>query len=212
MKRCFDLVASLLVGVSVLPLVAVCALLSRISTGKSAFFLQERVGRGGRNFRIIKLRTMTGENDELRVTSIGRILRRCKLDELPQLANVIFGHMSLVGPRPELPTWVSHWTPDQRALLEVRPGLVDPASLAYADEERLLAESRGPRGALSRRHPPEEGKALTGIPRASQLAQRPGPDLSDSFRDSRSPTKRRRLKWTSSIYWAGRRSICFRLA
>ncbi|HEX6721456.1 MAG TPA: sugar transferase, partial [Burkholderiaceae bacterium] len=119
------------------------------------FFRQERVGRHGRLFRIHKLRTMridavqrgpaiTGPDDP-RVTRAGRWLRHYRVDELPQLIDVIAGHMSLVGPRPELPRFVALYPPELRErVLAVRPGITDPASLEFADEANLLAGSADP--------------------------------------------------------------------
>src|SRR5262249_10977299 len=106
-------------------------------------------GKGGREFRIHKLRSMhaaTGAavtaGDDPRITRVGRFLRRTKIDELPQLLNVVKGEMSLVGPRPEDPTYVERYTPEQRRLLSVRPGVTSPASLAYIDEEAQLRGGR----------------------------------------------------------------------
>jgi lipopolysaccharide/colanic/teichoic acid biosynthesis glycosyltransferase len=128
---------------------AVVAALVKATSRGPCFYSQERVGRFGVPFRLYKFRSMrvgsdragalvTGEGDP-RVTPVGRWLRRTKLDELPQLWNVVRGEMSLVGPRPEVPRYVAHYTPDQRRVLEVRPGLTDPATLAFRDEEARLA-------------------------------------------------------------------------
>jgi len=132
-----------------LPLFALLALVSKLTSPGPVFFRQDRVGRAGRRFRIVKFRTMqlgadrhgplvTAKGDP-RVTSLGRILRRSKLDELPQLWNVFTGDMSLVGPRPEVPLYVAAYSEEQRCVLAVRPGLTDPASIAYWDEEQRLA-------------------------------------------------------------------------
>jgi lipopolysaccharide/colanic/teichoic acid biosynthesis glycosyltransferase len=148
MKRAFDLVvAALALAVLALPLLAVAALVRLTSPGP-ALFRQERVGRGGRLFRIWKLRTMvhaasargplvTSAGDA-RVTPLGRLLRRFKVDELPQLVNVLVGDMSFVGPRPEVPRYVARYSPDDRRVLAVRPGITDPASIHLRDEEALL--------------------------------------------------------------------------
>ena len=120
----------------------------KLSSRGPVLFSQERVGRGGRPFRLLKFRSMrpgsesagalvTGKGDP-RVTSVGRWLRRTKLDELPQLWNVVRGDMSLVGPRPEVPRYVAYYTPEQHRVLEVRPGITDPATLAFRHEEELL--------------------------------------------------------------------------
>jgi lipopolysaccharide/colanic/teichoic acid biosynthesis glycosyltransferase len=152
-KRALDMVASA-GGLTVLaPLLLVLALVVR-ADGGPAFFRQKRVGHRGHRFRIWKFRTMVPGADRLgpqltvhgdaRITRIGRWLRRTKLDELPQLLNVLVGEMSLVGPRPEVPRYVVHYTPEQRQVLELVPGITDPASLAYRDEARLLAASSEP--------------------------------------------------------------------
>ncbi len=129
------------------PLFALLALLVKLSSPGPVFHRGERVGKEGRLFRIYKFRTMradaagpriTGAGDA-RITRIGGWLRRTKLDELPQLINVIAGEMLLVGPRPEDPEYVALYTPEQRALLDYPPGITSAASLQYRDEERILA-------------------------------------------------------------------------
>jgi lipopolysaccharide/colanic/teichoic acid biosynthesis glycosyltransferase len=151
-KRAMDFVGSalgLLVLAPVFVLVAACILLD--SPGY-IFFRQNRVGKNGRIFQIVKFRSMMPDSFDLpitisgdhRVTSVGRILRKYKIDELPQLWNVFLGDMSLVGPRPELPLYVNRYTPEQREVLCVRPGITDPASLRYRNEECLLARSSEP--------------------------------------------------------------------
>lgn len=145
LKRAVDLLASSAALLLLAPLLLVLALLVALSSPGGVLFRQERVGLDGRPFRILKFRTMrpgqglpiTGAGDR-RITPVGRFLRRAKLDELPQLVNVWRGEMSIVGPRPEVPVYVAGYGPEQRRVLEVRPGLTDPASLAYRDEERLL--------------------------------------------------------------------------
>ena len=155
LKRGLDLfvaAAALMLSAPLFVLVALCIRLD--STGP-VFFRQERVGRGGRVFRIRKFRTMVVDapahglgitvGADPRVTRVGRVLRRSKLDELPQLLDVLAGHMSLVGPRPELPRYVALYPPELRAqVLGVRPGITDPASLKYADEATLLAAAADP--------------------------------------------------------------------
>jgi lipopolysaccharide/colanic/teichoic acid biosynthesis glycosyltransferase len=120
--------------------------------GAPVFFGQTRIGRKGRPFRIWKFRTMragsrgrpiTAAGDH-RITRVGSVLRRCKLDELPQLFNVLRGDMSLVGPRPEVPEYVQIEEPVWQAVLQVRPGVTDVASLVYRDEEKLLGTSADP--------------------------------------------------------------------
>ena len=130
-----------------LPVVAVAAVLVRATSRGPALFRQERVGLGGKSFTLFKLRTMrlsesgpqvTARGDD-RITPIGRVLRQSKLDELPQLWNVVKGDMSLVGPRPEVPRYVDPRDPSWREVLGVRPGITDPVTLRLRDEETLLA-------------------------------------------------------------------------
>ena len=153
-RRAFDTVAAA-IGLAVLsPLFfAIAAAVAMTSPGP-VFFRQERVGRGGCTFRIHKFRTMRVDAERVggqltvgadpRVTAVGRVLRATKLDELPQLIDVLAGDMALVGPRPEVPRYVAHYTPAQRRVLEVRPGITDPASIAYRDEGKVLARAADP--------------------------------------------------------------------
>jgi lipopolysaccharide/colanic/teichoic acid biosynthesis glycosyltransferase len=134
------------------PLIGLAALAVLLTSPGGAFFRQERVGRKGRVFTLHKLRTMcaaqatgpqvTAGNDR-RVTCVGRLLRAAKLDELPQLWNVLKGEMSLVGPRPEVARYVDLQDPRWQVILQARPGLTDPVTLALRNEERLLAEVEG---------------------------------------------------------------------
>jgi lipopolysaccharide/colanic/teichoic acid biosynthesis glycosyltransferase len=154
-KRLFDLVLS---GAGLLllwPLLLGIALWIRLDSPGPVFFRQERVGRLGRPFRIHKFRTMahgqagTGPlitvGADARITSAGAVLRRCKLDELPQLIDVLRGRMSLVGPRPEVPRYVALYPPALREkVLSVRPGITDFASIEYRDENALLARAADP--------------------------------------------------------------------
>lgn len=153
-KRLVDVGVSLIALVIVSPLLFLCAVLIKRSSPGPAFYRQERVGRGGRVFQILKLRTMFVDEDGRgarlasyetgRITPLGAWLRRLKIDELPQMWNVLRGEMSLVGPRPELAAYVASYTPEQRRVLTVRPGLTDPASLSYRNEEDLLRASADP--------------------------------------------------------------------
>ncbi len=153
-KRVFDLVIALLGLIVLLPVLAIVAVLVRLSSPGPAQFRQIRVGRGGRNFVLLKFRTMTVQSgsetgafdagDGTRVTKIGRFLRASKLDELPQLWNVIRGDMALVGPRPEVRKWVE-MNPERWAIVHaVRPGITDPAAILYRDEEKILANVPDP--------------------------------------------------------------------
>ena len=156
LKRTIDIAASAL-GLAVLaPAFAVMALLIKLDSPGPVFFRQVRVGRFGRPFRIFKFRTMTvapqsGAGPELtvagdaRITRVGEVLRKYKLDELPQLIDVLRGTMSLVGPRPEVPRYVEHYPDASRErVLSVRPGITDAASLHYRDENDLLAKAADP--------------------------------------------------------------------
>lgn len=148
-KRLFDVAVALLAIALLWPLVATLALAIWARDGRSPFYLSPRVGRGNRDFAMIKLRTMVVGADALgassaarsdaRITGFGRFLRRWKLDELPQFANVLLGHMSVVGPRPNVRAGgVDRYTPEEMGLLAVRPGLTDLASIVFADEAEIL--------------------------------------------------------------------------
>jgi lipopolysaccharide/colanic/teichoic acid biosynthesis glycosyltransferase len=148
-KRALDLTASYLGLLLVSPVLLVVAVVIKCSSRGPAFYRQQRVGLHGRMFSIVKFRTMRVDAEQLgpsltaahdpRVTAIGHWLRRLKLDELPQLWNVLIGEMSLVGPRPEVPRYVASYSSLQRQVLTVRPGMTDLASIAYRHEEELLA-------------------------------------------------------------------------
>lgn len=137
-----------------LPVLLVAALAIVIESPGPPWFVQPRVGRGGRPFGILKLRTMRRDAPERggpltvagdpRVTRVGAVLRASKVDELPQLINVVRGEMALVGPRPEVARYVAGYDARQRRVLRVRPGITDPASLHYRDESALLAASDDP--------------------------------------------------------------------
>jgi lipopolysaccharide/colanic/teichoic acid biosynthesis glycosyltransferase len=154
MKRTFDLVGAL-VGLIVLsPLLVLIALLIKLTSPGPVLYRQERVGRGFRRFKICKFRTMVPHADRIggpltvgqdrRITPIGWWLRRTKLDELPQLLNVLIGDMSFVGPRPEVPKYVDMFREDYRELLTLRPGITDLASLKYRHESELLQQAADP--------------------------------------------------------------------
>ena len=153
LKRCIDLVVAIALLVFLSPVFAVAAMAVKCSGSGPIFFRQVRVGRGGKPFEILKFRTMrttrspgpliTGAGDP-RVTRVGRVLRRWKVDELPQLVNVLRGEMSVVGPRPEVPRYVDMFAEQYRELLAVRPGITDIASMAFRDEEILLGRSPNP--------------------------------------------------------------------
>jgi lipopolysaccharide/colanic/teichoic acid biosynthesis glycosyltransferase len=146
-KRLIDIVMASLALVVLAPALAVIACLVRLSGPGPIIYRGWRVGRDDRPFRILKFRTMVSNADEgsqitvnrdPRVTAIGRLLRASKLDELPQVINVLRGEMSLVGPRPEAPHYVAHYTPQQRAVLSVRPGITGPSQVLFRHEEQIL--------------------------------------------------------------------------
>jgi lipopolysaccharide/colanic/teichoic acid biosynthesis glycosyltransferase len=153
-KRVFDIVVALVALILLLPVLAVIALIIRLDSPGPAFYAQERVSLYGRRFRLLKFRTMVVDAERLapnvsaagdpRVTRVGRVLRRWYLDEFPQLLNVIRGDMSLVGPRPETPEFVAYYSPAERRVLTVRPGLAGPSTLAFMDEAEQLAATPDP--------------------------------------------------------------------
>ena len=153
-KRAVDIVFAGLGLVLTAPLLAVCAIAIKVDSDGPVLFRQTRVGRYGRHFRILKLRSMahTAGNQvakltvagDSRITRVGRWLRAGKLDELPQLYNVLRGDMSLVGPRPEVPEYVANYTPKQKEIFRFRPGLTSPASVSYIQEEALLLDQANP--------------------------------------------------------------------
>ncbi len=152
-KRLFDLFAAAAALLFLSPLFLLIALAVGLSSKGGVFYRQRRIGLQGRPFRLIKFRSMYADadrrglltiGDDRRITPVGRFLRRYKLDELPQLWNVLKGDMSLVGPRPEVPRYVEHYDERQRKVLDVRPGLTDYASLYYIDEAKVLARSEDP--------------------------------------------------------------------
>jgi lipopolysaccharide/colanic/teichoic acid biosynthesis glycosyltransferase len=154
LKRLFDIVFSLLGLVLLSPLLLLIAIGVALSPGGGVFYTQERVGRGNKNFRLFKFRTMRAGSDKKglltvggrdpRITSLGYYLRKYKLDELPQLINVLAGSMSFVGPRPEVRRYVDLYTPEQMKVLQVKPGITDYASLEYFSENELLARAADP--------------------------------------------------------------------
>jgi lipopolysaccharide/colanic/teichoic acid biosynthesis glycosyltransferase len=154
-KRISDCLIAATGLILLLPLMAVIALLIKLDSPGSVFFAHERVGRNGRKFKVLKFRTMVQDAPKLggaitarhdpRITRIGRLLRTTKLDELPQLWNVLKGEMSLVGPRPEVERYVQLWEPALREqVLSVRPGITGLTQIRYRHEERLLAQQPDP--------------------------------------------------------------------
>jgi lipopolysaccharide/colanic/teichoic acid biosynthesis glycosyltransferase len=154
-KRAFDLILAVIGLLATGWIIVIAWLLATIDTGANGFFKQQRVGYRGRLFTAVKIRTMrkTGGNDttvttsrDSRITVLGRFWRRTKIDELPQLFNVLMGHMSFVGPRPDVPGFADRLHGDDRIVLSVRPGITGPATIKYRDEEELLASKADPEG------------------------------------------------------------------
>lgn len=154
MIRFFDIIFSIIGLVILSPLFIVLYLLIRIESKGGGFYSQERIGKNGKSFKLFKFRSMRigsdkkglitiGEKDN-RITKTGFILRKYKLDELPQLWNVFIGDMSLVGPRPEVKKYTDLYTEEQKQVLQVRPGITDWASIKYVDENKILGESKDP--------------------------------------------------------------------
>ncbi len=150
-KRILDVCVSASALIVLSPVLLLAAAAVWIESGRPVLFAQERVGRGARRFTLWKFRSMrSGEGPlvttaaDMRITRVGKVLRKTKLDELPQFWNVLLGDMSLVGPRPEVPAYVDRYRPQFERILRVRPGITDPASIAFRDEETLLAASEDP--------------------------------------------------------------------
>jgi lipopolysaccharide/colanic/teichoic acid biosynthesis glycosyltransferase len=148
LKRLFDVVVALVGLLLTWWVILLAALVARLDTGESGIFVQSRVGRHGKPFSLYKIRTMsscTGNQstvttiNDRRIKKFGKIFRRTKIDELPQLYNVLVGQMSLVGPRPDVAGLADMLTGEDRAILSLRPGITGPATLIYRDEESLLA-------------------------------------------------------------------------
>jgi lipopolysaccharide/colanic/teichoic acid biosynthesis glycosyltransferase len=155
LKRALDILGSALGLIILLPVLIIVGIIIKLDSPGPVFFRQERLGQGGRRFRILKFRSMVvGAAHagtaltvcaDRRITRAGMFLRRTKLDELPQLINVLAGDMSIVGPRPEVAEFVKFYTPNQRAIiLSMRPGMTDYAAILFRDESSLLGQGRDP--------------------------------------------------------------------
>ena len=152
MKRLFDIFFSSIGLLILSPLFVIVALLIKSDSEGPIFFRQERIGKNYKPFRIYKFRTMTVDAEKKgslitactdnRITKIGKFLRKYKIDELPQLINVLKGEMSFVGPRPEVKEYVQLFNSDYKRLLKIRPGIIDPASIKYSNEEDILSLSK----------------------------------------------------------------------
>ena len=154
MKRAFDIIASGLGLIVLSPLFLVLAIWIKLDSKGPVFYRQVRVGYKNKDFRIFKFRSMRVGSDkgslvtigghDPRVTRSGYFIRKFKFDELPQLINVFLGDMSLVGPRPEVRHYVDYWTPEQMHVLDVRPGITDPASIKFRNENELMEQAEDP--------------------------------------------------------------------
>ena len=154
MKRLFDIVASGIGLVLLGPLFLVLAIWIKMDSKGPVFYRQVRVGKNNKNFRILKFRSMHVGADkgslvtiggrDSRITRSGYYIRKYKFDEIPQLINVLIGDMSLVGPRPEVRYYVNYWTPKQMHVLDVRPGITDPASIKFRNENELMEKAEAP--------------------------------------------------------------------
>jgi lipopolysaccharide/colanic/teichoic acid biosynthesis glycosyltransferase len=153
-KRIFDIFISLFALIILFPIFILLSVAIVIESKGGVFYRQIRIGKNGREFQLIKFRSMFIDADKKglltvggrdnRITKVGYFIRKYKLDELPQLLNVLRGDMSLVGPRPEVKKYVDLYTPSQRKVLSVRPGITDPASLKFRNENDLLAKADNP--------------------------------------------------------------------
>ena len=153
-KRLFDMVASFLGVVILSPIFIIVSICIKIDSKGPVFFKQKRVGKDGQPFMIYKFRTMVTDAEKLgkqitvgddnRITKVGKFIRKCKLDEIPQLINVLKGEMSLVGPRPEVPRYAELYDDYQAQVLLVRPGITDYASIEYRNENEILGKSANP--------------------------------------------------------------------
>ncbi len=155
LKRCLDVIGSIAGLILLSPVFLVVAIAIKLDSAGPVFFRQQRVGKHNRLFPIIKFRSMTADaprrgsaltvRADRRITPVGRLLRKSKLDELPQLANVLVGDMSLVGPRPEVPEFMAFYTPEQRdTIVSMRPGMTDYAAILFRDESALLDQAGDP--------------------------------------------------------------------
>ena len=153
MKRIFDLFFSSLFLIILFPIILLISLLVKLSSKGPVFFIQKRIGRYGQHFNMIKFRSMLDKLEDknsvtcigdYRITKFGKFLRKYKLDELPELVNVIIGDMSLVGPRPDVPGYADRLNNEDRLILNLRPGITGPATLKYSNEEKILSLQKNP--------------------------------------------------------------------
>jgi len=148
LKRIIDVTFSLAALIVLMPVIVIISIAILFQDGQPIFFYQERVGKDWKKFKIIKFRTMIKDahnsgpnistNNDKRITRVGRFLRKYKLDEIPQLINILFGDMSIVGPRPEIPKYVNDFSEEYTEILKIKPGLSDYAALEYSNEAALI--------------------------------------------------------------------------
>lgn len=152
-KRLFDIIVALFVLLMAWWLILLAWLAASLDTRGNGFFTQQRVGKDGRNFTVVKIKTMrplkhvdttVTRSGDPRITPLGRFFRRTKIDELPQLWNVLMGDMSFVGPRPDVPGFADRLEGEEQMMLSIRPGITGPATLKYRNEEKLLADQEDP--------------------------------------------------------------------
>jgi lipopolysaccharide/colanic/teichoic acid biosynthesis glycosyltransferase len=165
LKRIFDIVASLIVLSVLFPFLLIVGLVIVIDSPGGPFYIQTRVGKNAKEFGLIKFRSMRPNADksgqltvgnDARVTKVGKFIRRFKIDEFPQLLNIIIGDMSIVGPRPEVPKYVALYSEEQRTVLTVLPGLTDFATIEYIDEQEILGKAEDPEKAYIEKVMPDK--------------------------------------------------------
>ena len=153
-KRIFDIIISVFAIIILSPLFLLISIVIKLTSKGPIFFIQDRIGLKGSIFKIIKFRTMINDHNSLnvvsikndsRITVVGKILRKYKLDEIPELINVLVGSMSLVGPRPDVPGYVDLLKGENRKILTLKPGITGPASLKYFNEEEILSSKKNPK-------------------------------------------------------------------
>ena len=142
LKRIFDFIASLVSIFLFFWIILICIIIASIDTKSFGLFLQNRIGQHGKKFKIFKIKSMNDTTKE--VSAFGNFLRRSKLDELPQLLNILLGQMSFVGPRPDVPGYYDKLKGEERKILELKPGLTSEASIKYAHEEEVLNQKENP--------------------------------------------------------------------
>ena len=149
-KRSFDIFFSLFLAILLFPIICLAWLIASIETNSNGIFIQERLGKGGKTFVLLKIKTMFDSNEasnsisilnSSRISASGKFFRKYKIDELPQVFNIIMGSMSFVGPRPDVPGYADRLEGEDRIMLLVRPGITGPASIKYKNEEYLLGKA-----------------------------------------------------------------------